>query len=409
MKLCIFIISILLFTAVQILPAVNIEIDNGITVETVEQAYLEIDGELIETGSGYFKGKITSGTRSGLTQFAGLTLSTGLDGVVTRTSGTGYTKGNGEGINILRYYEINNVGSGTISADMQLNCVFSGTPDESNGLTGPYFVYRYQTDWTGYGDGSGGAPISAAGVDIPTGNSDWVISEGCRIASKIFLEGAYDDVSGQMRTSLSDYIPTTSPYAEDPRTIATVPTGVTDWVLLQVRSLADGSDLASRSCFIDVDGRLVADDGTTQHIGIKIKPGDYYLVIRHRNHLAVMSSSSQAGLTWGVTPTLYDFTTASSQFYGTNGAKDLGSEIWGMYGGEGNYSGIVTIADRNAALTERDAVGYNDRDYNLSEIVTISDANLALTNRDAACQVPQAVLSVRKILPQSAIKPLKIE
>ena len=372
----------------NIYAGVNIEVGNGITLETVDGAYFEIDGELIETGSGYFVGKITSGSRSGITDFAGLTLSGGIDGSITRTCGNSYSKGNGEGINILRFYEIINSGSGAVTADMQINFVIAGDHDESNTLSGPYFIYRYQSAWAGYGDGTDTSPVTVAGVEIPLGASDWVISEGCRIASKIFLDGPYDDVSGQMSTTLSAYFPTTSPYTEDPRTVTTVPTGVTDWVLLQVRSLVDGSDIAARSCFVDADGRLVGDDGTTQHVGIRIEPGDYYLVVRHRNHLAVMSTLSQTGLTWGIIPTLYDFSSDSSQFYGSGGAKDLGSGVWGMYGGEGNYSGIVSIADRNAAIAERDAVGYNDRDYNLSGIVTISDANLSLTNRDATTKVP---------------------
>ncbi|MCP5064582.1 MAG: hypothetical protein GY936_19265 [Ignavibacteriae bacterium] len=43
---------------------------------------------------------------------------------------------------------------------------------------------------------------------------------------------------------------------------------------------------------------LIEDDGT-QGIGIKAKPGDYFLVIKHRNHLGVTTNLLQTGLTWG--------------------------------------------------------------------------------------------------------------
>ena len=88
--------------------SVNLEIGSGITIETGGGVSFEIDGTIIETG--YFIGEISSGARTGMTSFAGLTLSSPMDGIITRTTGSVYSKGNGEGINFKRYYEINNTG-----------------------------------------------------------------------------------------------------------------------------------------------------------------------------------------------------------------------------------------------------------------------------------------------------------
>ncbi len=211
---------------------------------------------------------------------------------------------------------------------------------------------------------------------------------------KILLEGPYIG-GGSMTTALSSegHLPSNQPYNANPwnytgqESLPDVPDNVVDWILIEFRSgIEASSKVSERAAFLKSDG-LISDLDGTSPLGLDdIEPGDYYLVIHHRNHLSVMSASA-VGLS-SSSSNLYDFSTGSGQFYGTGGAKDLGSGVWGMCGGEGNYSGIITIADRNAALTERDAVGYNDRDYNLSGIVTISDANLSLLNRDAATQVP---------------------
>ena len=46
--------------------------------------------------------------------------------------------------------------------------------------------------------------------------------------------------------------------------------------------------------FLRNDGHIVADDGTTQQFTMASPEGekDYYIVVRHRNHLAVMSNTT---------------------------------------------------------------------------------------------------------------------
>jgi hypothetical protein len=387
---------VLMLIAVASAPVwatVGIDVGNGVVIETTSGVTVEIDGDLTETGTGYFKGVITSGARTGMTSFAGMTLSSGMDGTITRCTGTAYAKSNGEGLNLKRYYEVNNTGGSAVVADMSCVICCTGANDEQNTLGGPYFIYKYVSSWEGCGDGCGTTPVSASSVSIPTGASDWVLSEGIRIAVKIYLEGSYDVAGDTMRTTLapenSNYIPTLSPHTEDARTVSSVPNGVVDWVLVEVRSTADGTTLGYRSCFIDKDGELVNDDNTLKFTGLAIEPGSFFLVIRHRNHLAIETPAAETGLSWGVTPTQYDFTTALAKFYGSD-AKLIDTSpgnVYGMYAGEGNDSGIISIADGNVALNNRDDVGYEISDYNMSGIVTISDVNLADSNRDATTQV----------------------
>ena len=138
---------------------------------------------------------------------------------------------------------------------------------------------------------------------------------------RIFLEGAYDKTQQEMKTELAGKIPTTSPYSENIRTIDNIPADIVDWVLVELRTTPNGTAVASRSALLHKDGRIVADEGITNEIKLDAPDGDYYIVIKHRNHLSVMSASSVAINT--STATLYDFTTGSDKYYGTGGAKLL--------------------------------------------------------------------------------------
>jgi len=270
---------------------VSMEINSGMTVETTGGTSVELSGNLVENGTGYLNGKVESGARSGVTDFAGLTFSASFTGTINRVTGTEYSKGNGEGTNFLRSYELNNTGSAITT-----NVTSVVASNETNGLTGPLFLYTFDTDWKGNGDGSTGSSVTANSVSIGTGSTDLVISEGTAVAAKIYLEGPYNGTN--MNTSLNADVPLLSPYADDQRTAATKPASAVDWVLVQLRETESGATIESRASFINADGFLIEDDGT-QGIGIKAKPGDYFIVIKHRNHLGVMTNLIQPGLTWG--------------------------------------------------------------------------------------------------------------
>ena len=70
----------------------------------------------------------------------------------------------------------------------------------------------------------------------------------------------------------------------------------------------------TRAAFIKSDGTIVDTDGTSPVQFTGLSDGDYYVVIRHRNHLAIMSASA---IPLSSSSALYDFTTSQSQAYTT--------------------------------------------------------------------------------------------
>ncbi|MEK9135708.1 MAG: hypothetical protein AAB393_01190, partial [Bacteroidota bacterium] len=111
---------------------------------------------------------------------------------------------------------------------------------------------------------------------------------------------------------------------------------------------------------------------------------NYYVVVRHRNHLAIMSSSA---LSLSVEGGLYDFTTGQSKAYGTNGLKSVGSGF-AMIGGDSDGDGGIGASD---VVRIRAAIGsssYDANDINMNGGVGTSDVNLTRTNIGQITQVP---------------------
>ena len=108
---------------------------------------------------------------------------------------------------------------------------------------------------------------------------------------KIFIEGPYDSVNNNMITDIAAYIPIVSPYLVDDRIIEIIPTDIVDWILVELRETRNGPAIASKSALLHKDGRIVADDGTNSIIKISADAAPYYVVIKHRNHLPVISNS----------------------------------------------------------------------------------------------------------------------
>ncbi len=213
--------------------------------------------------------------------------------------------------------------------------------------------------------------------DLTEWATDTKAGAALKIATRVFLHGPYSTTTHSMTTALNPaYIPLTSPYSWDPRTIGAIPADVTDWVLLQLRSSTTGATIAARSLFLHKDGYLVADNGTTTEHTISSLEGvkDYYLVIRHRNHLAVMS---QSGVTLNTTspPATYDFTTALNKHYGGD-ARLLEAGVYGMYAGDANGNGMVQTTDKNVDWrTDVGKTGYYGADMNLNSMVQTTDKN----------------------------------
>ncbi len=138
------------------------------------------------------------------------------------------------------------------------------------------------------------------------------VPPGILFSGKAMLAGPYVAGIGLMHDSLrvKNLIPLTEPYTSSPynklpiggaagETILPSVLAVTgndaivDWVFLELRSNAvPGTVLANKRALIQRDGDIVGTDGFSPVLFPTAYSGMYYVSIKHRNHLGVMSVSA---------------------------------------------------------------------------------------------------------------------
>jgi len=215
---------------------------------------------------------------------------------------------------------------------------------------------------------------------------------------KVNLEGALNN-SGVMPVieTFEHKVPLLQPYNTAPwnyagtESVSVLPDDVIDWVLVELRqatapaSATTSTILAKRAAFLKSDGTIVDLDGVStvrfdDHY--VTSPNNLYTVIRHRNHLAIMSAVG-ATLTGGVYS--YDFTTGLNAAYGGgSGYKQVGS-TFGMVAGDADKDGNVYISDYNRLINGFGTTnGYFDYDMDMDGFGYISDYNKWSPNFGAA-------------------------
>ena len=203
--------------------------------------------------------------------------------------------------------------------------------------------------------------------------------------TKVYLQGPYSTGSGTMNKSLR----TAGTLATRFPGVA-VPGDAVDSINLEIRNATTpgGSTVrAFAAAWLLTNGTIRTFNDTTKNYVLYDAPeGSYYMVVRHRNHLAVMSSSTVALIR--ASSTSWDFSTALTQAFNSGQIQIGANPRFGMIAGDGNTSGIVTAADANGVFGSLNVTGYNASDINLSNIVTAADANVVFANLNRASTVP---------------------
>ena len=222
----------------------------------------------------------------------------------------------------------------------------------------------------------GGEPSNNNGNNASTPvTTPNVVSTNGLLTMKAFLQGA---LSGTTMTTLLNtklLIPLTDPYSKGATTTDPILTAnsITDWVLVELRSAsASGTVVESIAALLKNDGTLLNSDGTTP-LRFSNSSGNFYVAVRHRNHLGVMTGTPIAIL---ATTTSIDFTNPTVATYGnatlTPAQKTVGS-VTAMWAG--NATSINSSSPDNVRQTTL-----------LSDAATIS--NKIAPNGGGTTQVP---------------------
>jgi hypothetical protein len=256
-------------------------------------------------------------------------------------------------------------------------------------------------------DGQGGMDMQDIVVTVTNA------TEGVVLNIKGFLQGAFNTNTGVMSDSLRvlNIIPNNQPYTSSPfnytgieqvNTVLFATIGndaIVDWVLVELRNVSTPATIVARqAALLQRDGDVVSADAGSVNITFSgISAGSYYVSLRHRNHLGVMTANS---VSLSSLPTLVDFTKASTATYGSNAQLVIGSQAV-MWSGDANKNnlviangpsndineilGSILIAPENTLFNSNYILsGYNSSDVNLDGVTVFAgpnnDTNLVIGN-----------------------------
>lgn len=196
-----------------------------------------------------------------------------------------------------------------------------------------------------------------SGTNYSNYSNTYVLNTECvRVQLRVYLEGLYDPNLNAMRHQLrtANLLPSSQPYNVAPwnynggESLSPLPANTSDWVLIEVRDANNPASVLDRSAaLLLADGTVRDIDGNPNGVRLRqvAQSGLYYISIKHRNHLGVMTATPI------LLPNLqtYDFTTASQQAYGNNQQTQLAAtpNQWALYAADYNRDGVINFRDGN--------------------------------------------------------------
>lgn len=187
----------------------------------------------------------------------------------------------------------------------------------------------------------------------------------------VYLQGAtLNDGGGSLNEMRDDLrvaglLPTTSPYPDALTCDPTIFTdfddeeAAVDWIWMELRDATDNTNIVfSRSFLLDRLGNIY--DNTLGAIELSVPDGDYYVVVKHRNHLGIMSATPMSLSATNITTV--DFTDGSTPTYGTNAQTTFGmpTGIMGMWTGNVNGDAVVQYSGTNPDTPDMLSTVLND-------------------------------------------------
>ncbi|CAL2104308.1 exported protein of unknown function [Tenacibaculum sp. 190130A14a] len=204
---------------------------------------------------------------------------------------------------------------------------------------------------------------------------------------KAFLQGAASNPNTGEESFMRDdlrvggLLPTTSPYSDALTTDISVfnTTGsnaIVDWIWIELRDAIDGSVVVDgKSGLLQRDGDIVGIDGVSP-INFTQTAGNYFIVIKHRNHLSVQSINTH---NLSASNTSIDYSSDNTSLKGTaNAVINMGNGIFAIPVGDQDDNGQIQNADVSAVIQLLGGSGYNKADMDMNGQIQNTDINTLL-------------------------------
>lgn len=197
-------------------------------------------------------------------------------------------------------------------------------------------------------------------VDFSPGS----VKEGIEVSLKVFLEGFYNVANGEMNK--------TKDIDATQNIIDRFPLDVVDLINVELHT-PGGYGTPAKT----IENVELQKDGSV-NFKLPAEGGNYYITIRHRNHLETVSASPVSFSSYQVN---YDFTIAASRAFGNN-LRQLAVGVYGIYAGDLNQDGFINALDagQTSSAVTTGLTGFRVQDVNGDGFVNALDAGRLSTN-----------------------------
>jgi hypothetical protein len=199
---------------------------------------------------------------------------------------------------------------------------------------------------------------------------------------KLILQGSWNDQNMATNLSSTKLFPLLQPYNINPwnfsdnTSVSTLQANFVDWLLIELRPNLTDTKYSKAGILTD-NGTVLNSDGSPFSFPT-ILSGQYYVVVRHRNHLSIMSSV-KLQLDDDVIIN-YDFTDSQDKAYGTKAMVDLGNGKYGMISGDGDANGVIDVLDYGTVAKNILSVGYAQGDFDMNGVMNVLDYSFISQN-----------------------------
>ncbi len=184
-------------------------------------------------------------------------------------------------------------------------------------------------------------------------------------------------------------LPATDPYLGTVTVTDGLPATMVDWVLVELRASTDGATVASAVGCLLSDGSVT---DTTGSNGLTFEglesSSNYYIVVKHRNHLSLMSAVAVT-IDEANSTDEYDFTVSGHAYNASLALKQIGSD-YATFAGDGDDNDFIQTNDKSGVWNvETGRSGYRYGDYDMNGFVQTNDNSAFYQNNvGKASQVP---------------------
>lgn len=239
--------------------------------------------------------------------------------------------------------------------------------------------------------------VATTGITAAEFLNEWKLADARYVFNTTaLLKGSWNGSALTTALNTAGIIPLNQPYNTTPfsytgtEAVAGIPNAnIVDWVLVELRkpssALAEdavaGTIIGRKAGFLLNTGVIVNTDGVTP-ISFDInKQGGAFVVVRHRNHLGVISTLTPSNAAGTFTN---DFTALAASYKPSGSPSDpvsllAGGTKYGLWSGDANKNGVVNVLDINAIkfAIGNSATGYQFTDVNLTANINVLDVNAA--------------------------------